>query len=99
MVEEILVERNFPTATRQEASEGVGVMHPGVVEEFREAQRTYRGVTGSEGGADLEEMRQAIVGSPMSRRYSIRRKESSTACSPRRFRCSRPSTTIQVCLR
>jgi hypothetical protein len=61
VVEEILVERNFPTATRQEASEGVGVMHPGVVEEFREAQRTYRGVTGSEGGgADLEEMRQAI---------------------------------------
>jgi len=60
MVEEILVERNFPTATRQEASEGVGVMHPGVVEEFREAQRTYRGVTGSEGAADLEEMRQAI---------------------------------------
>src|SRR5215203_166272 len=60
VVEEILVERNFPTYSRQEASEGVGVMHPGVVEDFREAQRTYRGATGSEGGADLEEMRQAI---------------------------------------
>ena len=30
VVEEILVERNFPTDSRQEASEGVGVMHPGV---------------------------------------------------------------------
>src|SRR5215207_5022796 len=59
-VEEILVERNFPTDSRQEATEGIGVMHPGVVEDFREAQRTYRGATGSEGGADLEEMRLAI---------------------------------------
>src|SRR5215213_1458629 len=61
VVEEILVERNFPTDSRQEATEGIGVMHPGVVEDFREAQRTYRGATASEGGADLEEeMRQAI---------------------------------------
>src|SRR5215212_7048399 len=60
VVEEILAERNFPTDSRQEASEGIGVMHPGVVEDFREAQRTYRGATGSEGGADLEEMRLAI---------------------------------------
>src|SRR5215211_5755523 len=50
VVEEILVERNFPTDSRQEATEGIGVMHPGVVEDFREAQRTYRGATGSEGG-------------------------------------------------
>ena len=50
VVAEILAERNFPTGSRQEASEGVGVMHPGVVEDFREAQRTYRGATGSEGG-------------------------------------------------
>ena len=60
VVEEILVERNFPTGSRQEASKGVGVMHPGVGEEFREAQRTYRDATGSEGGADLEGMRRAI---------------------------------------
>jgi FtsZ-interacting cell division protein ZipA len=60
VVEEILVERNFPTDSRQSATEGIGVMHPGVVEDFREAQRTYRGATGSEGGADLEEMRLAI---------------------------------------
>jgi FtsZ-interacting cell division protein ZipA len=60
VVEEILVERNFPTGSRQEASEGVGVMHPGVGEEFREAQRTHRDATGSEGEADLEGMRRAI---------------------------------------
>ena len=60
VVEEILVERNFPTDSRQEATEGVGVMHPGVVEDFREAQRTYRGATDSQGEVDLEEMRLAI---------------------------------------
>jgi predicted Holliday junction resolvase-like endonuclease len=60
VVEEILVERNFPTDSRQEASEGVGVMYPGVAEEFREAQRTHRDATGSEGEADLEGMRRAI---------------------------------------
>jgi FtsZ-interacting cell division protein ZipA len=60
VVEEILVERNFPTDSRQEASEGIGVMHPGVVEDFREAQRIHRDATGSQGGADLEEMRRAI---------------------------------------
>ena len=60
VVEEILVERNFPTDSRQEATEGVGAMHPGVVEDFREAQRTYRGATDSQGEVDLEEMRLAI---------------------------------------
>ena len=60
VVEEILVERNFPTDSRQEASEGVGVMHPGAVEDFREAQRIHRDATGSQAGADLEEMRRAI---------------------------------------
>ena len=60
VVAEILTERNFPTDTRQEASEGIGVMHPGVVEDFREAQRTYQDAAGTEGGGDLEKMRQAI---------------------------------------
>jgi type II secretory pathway pseudopilin PulG len=61
VVEKILIERNFPMDSQQEASEGVGVMHPEVVEDFREAQRVHRNATGSqEGGADLEEMRQAI---------------------------------------
>jgi hypothetical protein len=60
VVEEILIERNFPTDSRQEASKGVGVMHPQVVEDFREAQKVYREATGFEGEADLEEMRRAI---------------------------------------
>ena len=60
VVEEILVERNFPTDSRQEASEGIGVMHPGVVEDFREAQRVHRAAVGSQGGEDLDEMRRAI---------------------------------------
>ncbi len=60
VVEEILVECNFPTDSRQEASEGVGAMHPRVVEDFREAQRIHQSATGSQGGADLEEMRLAI---------------------------------------
>ena len=60
VVAEILTERNFPTDTRREASEGIGVMHPGVVEDFREAQRTYQDAAGTEGGGDLEKMRQAI---------------------------------------
>jgi cell division protein FtsL len=60
VVAEILVERNFPTDSRQEASEGVGVMHSEVVEDFREAQRVYQDATGSRGEADLEKMRQAI---------------------------------------
>jgi len=60
VVADILAERNFPTDSRQEASKGVGVMHPQVVEDFREAQRVHRDATGSEGGADLEEMRRAI---------------------------------------
>ena len=59
-VADILAERNFPTDSRQEASRGVGVMHPQVVEDFREAQRVHRDATGSEGEAELEEMRRAI---------------------------------------
>ena len=60
VVAEILSERNFPTHTRQEASEGLGVMHPGVVKDFREAQRVHQDAIDSEGEADLEKMRQAI---------------------------------------
>jgi hypothetical protein len=60
VVTDILAERNFPTDSRQEASRGVGVMHPQVVEDFREAQRVHRDATGSEGEAKLEEMRRAI---------------------------------------
>ena len=60
VVADILAERNFPTDSRQEASKGVGVMHPQVVEDFREAQRVHRDATGSEGEAELEEMRRAI---------------------------------------
>jgi hypothetical protein len=60
VVADILAERNFPTDSRQEASKGVGVMHPQVVEDFREAQRVHRDATDSEGEAELEEMRRAI---------------------------------------
>jgi type II secretory pathway pseudopilin PulG len=60
VVADILAERNFPTDSRQEASRGVGVMHPQVIENFREAQRVHRDATGSEGEADLEEIRRAI---------------------------------------
>lgn len=61
VVEQILIERNFPVNSRQEASEGLGVMHSGVIEDFREAQRIHRETTDFEGGgADLEEMREAI---------------------------------------
>lgn len=61
LVAEVLEERNFPVDSRREASEGVGVMHPGVVEDFREAQRTREESAGSqEEGASLEKMRQAI---------------------------------------
>jgi FtsZ-interacting cell division protein ZipA len=60
VVADILAERNFPTDSRQEASKGVGAMHPQVVEDFREAQRVHRDATDSEGEAELEEMRRAI---------------------------------------
>ena len=60
VVEEILVERKFPTDSRREASEGVGAVHPEVVEDFREAQRIYEDATGPQGGTGLEEMRRAI---------------------------------------
>ena len=60
VVGEILAERNFPTDSRQEASKGVGVMHPGVVEDFREAQRVHREAIRSEDETSLEQMRQAI---------------------------------------
>ena len=60
VVAEILTERNFPTDSRQEASKGVGVMYPGVVEDFREAQQIHQDAIRSQGEADLEKMRQAI---------------------------------------
>lgn len=60
VVGEILKERNFPTDSREEASKDVGVMHPRVVEDFREAQRIHAEVTGSGDETDLEKMRQAI---------------------------------------
>jgi len=60
VVGEILTERNFPTDSRQEASKGVGVMYPGVVEDFREAQRVHKEAVHSEEGTSLEGMRQAI---------------------------------------
>ncbi len=60
VVAEILTERNFPVDSRQEAGKGVGVMHPGVVEDFREAQQIHQDATRSQGEADLEKMRQAI---------------------------------------
>ena len=60
VVEEILVERKFPTDSRREASEGVGAVHPEVLEDFREAQRIHEHATGSQGGTGLEEMRRAI---------------------------------------
>jgi hypothetical protein len=44
---DILEERNFPRDSRQEASEGVGLTHPGVVEDFRETQRIHQEVFGS----------------------------------------------------
>ncbi len=60
VVADILAERNFPTETRQEAAEAVGVTHSDVVEDFRDAQRTHADATRSGEGEDLEEMRQAI---------------------------------------
>jgi FtsZ-interacting cell division protein ZipA len=60
VVAEILTERNFPADSRQEASEGVGVMYSGVVEDFREAQQIHQDATRSQGEADLDQMRQAI---------------------------------------
>ncbi len=60
VVEEILTERNFPADSRQEASEGVGVMYSEVVEDFREAQQVHQDATRSQGEADLDKMRQAI---------------------------------------
>jgi hypothetical protein len=61
VVAEMLAERNFPTDSRQEASEGIGAVHPGVVEDFKEAQQVRQeSVTDSGGEADLDKMRQAI---------------------------------------
>jgi type II secretory pathway pseudopilin PulG len=60
LMAKILTERNFPADSREEAGKGIGVIHPEVVEDFREAQRVHQNATSSEGGADLEEMRQAI---------------------------------------
>jgi len=60
VVTEILAERNFPTDSQQETSKGVGVMYPGVVEDFREAQRVRQDAASAQEGTDLENMRQAI---------------------------------------
>ena len=63
VVADILSERNFPTESRQEATEAVGATHPKVVEDFRDAQRMRVSVTSSEEGnidEGLEQMRQAI---------------------------------------
>ena len=61
VIESILIERNFPVSSRQEAKEGVGVMYPRLIEDFREAQKIHQESTSPEGsGADLEQMRRAI---------------------------------------
>jgi hypothetical protein len=61
VVAEVLEERNFPVDSRRDANESVGVMHPGVVEDFREAQRIHQESAGSrDEGASLPKMRQAI---------------------------------------
>ena len=65
VVTDILAERNFPTESRQEAAEAVGVTHSRVVEDFREAQRIHANVThhGEQQDTEdenMEEMRQAI---------------------------------------
>jgi hypothetical protein len=61
VIERVLVERNFPTGSREEAGDGLGAMYPGVAEDFREAQRIHKEGTSREGsGADLEQMRRAI---------------------------------------
>ena len=60
VVTEILHERNFPTDSRGEAAKGVGVMHPDVVEDFREAQSIRAEAIGPQEGGDSEKMRQAI---------------------------------------
>ena len=60
VVTEILAERNFPTDSRQDASKGVGVLYPDVVENLREAQRTQAEATRSQSDGDPEKMRRAI---------------------------------------
>lgn len=60
VVTDILVERNLPADSRQDASKGVGVLHPDVAENFREAQRTQAEATRSPGDGDPEKMRRAI---------------------------------------
>ena len=60
VVTEILHERNFPTDSRGEAAKGVGVMHPDVVEDFREAQSIRADAIDPREGGDSEKMRQAI---------------------------------------
>jgi type II secretory pathway pseudopilin PulG len=61
VVAEMLAERNFPASSRQEASEGIGAVHPRVVEDFEEAQQVRQeATTDSQGGVDLDRMRQAI---------------------------------------
>ena len=58
VVTDILVERNFPTGSQQDAAKAVGVMHSDVVEDYRDAQSTRS--EADRAGADLQEMRRAI---------------------------------------
>ena len=61
VIERVLVERNFPVGSREEASGALGAVYPGVADDFREAQKIHRESTSPEGsGADLEQMRRAI---------------------------------------
>lgn len=65
VVTDILTERNFPTESRQEAADAIGVMHSKVVEDFRDAQRIHADTAhlGKEGSIEdesIEEMRRGI---------------------------------------
>ena len=65
VVTDILAERNFPTESRQDAAEAVGVVHSKVVEDFRDAQRIHAEATRyaeQERTEDksMDEMRRAI---------------------------------------
>lgn len=65
VVTDILTERNFPTESRQEATQAVGVTYSKVVEDFRDAQRIHADATHSGEGESIEdgrlqEMRRAI---------------------------------------
>lgn len=64
-VSDIMRERNFPTDGQDDsegAAQGIGVVEPGVAEDYREAQGIRRGVGREDEGREdqTEEMRQAI---------------------------------------